>query len=123
MQNVGLQGLRRKGRVMLQPDLFSQPSYVGRARHTDPQPSKVAAVKADQFAGSHADRILVALRTHGPRSAHELEHLIGLSVVQIDRRVAEMRRAGLLEVHADAGGTPVTRKTPTGGESTVLGAR
>lgn len=107
---------------MLQPDLFSQPSYIGRARHTDPAPSKAAAVKADKFAGTHADRILAALKLHGPRTAHELEHLIGLSAVQIDRRVSEMRRAGVLEVCTDAGGTPVTRKTPTGGESTVWSA-
>lgn len=89
------------------------------ARRTDPKPSHAAAVKAAEFAGSHAERILAALRTHGPRTAHELEHLIGLTVVQIDRRVAELRRQGRLQAQTDAGGTPVTRRTPTGGEATV----
>ena len=103
---------------MQQQDLFSTPAY-GRARRTDPRPSKVAAVKAGEFAGSHAERILAALRLHGPRTAHELEHLIGLTVVQIDRRVAELRRMGKLEVCTDGGGTPITRPTPTGGEATV----
>lgn len=99
-----------------QMDLFSAPPM---ARRADPRPSHVAASRAQAFAGSHADRILAALRTHGPRTAHELEHLVGLTVVQIDRRVAELRRDGRLQVCTDAGGEPVTRKTPSGGESTV----
>lgn len=98
------------------------PCAAGRARRTDPRTSKAAAVKAAEFAGSHADRILAALKLHGPRTAHELEHLIGLSVVQIDRRVAELRRTGSLEVCTDAGGSVITRPTPTGGEATVWGA-
>lgn len=106
--------------IGVQQDLFAvQPQHPPRARRRDPAPSHVAAAQAERFAGSHADRILVALRQHGPRTAHELEHLIGLTVVQIDRRVAELRRDGRLAVHTDAGGTAVTRPTPTGGEATV----
>lgn len=105
-----------------QLDLFSAPVREARppmARRRDPMTSHVAASRAQVFAGSHADRILAALKLHGPRTAHELEHLIGLTVVQIDRRVAELRRIGRLTVCTDAGGTPMTRATPSGGESTV----
>lgn len=102
-----------------QLDLFAGVKAPMRARKRDPKPSKLAAAAAGEFAGSHAMRILSALKLHGPRTAHELEHLIGLTVVQIDRRVAELRRVGKLQVATDGGGTPITRRTPTGGEATV----
>ncbi len=69
-----------------------------RARNRDPETSKDAARKTWRFATSHAQRILAALQTHGPRSAHELSQLIGLSVVQIDRRTVELQRNGYIDV-------------------------
>jgi predicted transcriptional regulator len=69
-----------------------------RARRSDPETSKKAAEKAERFATSHAGRILAALKTHGPRTAHELSQLIGLTVVQIDRRTIELQRAGHIDV-------------------------
>lgn len=90
-----------------------------RARRTDPATSRDAARRAGAFAESHAGRILAALREHGPATAHELEPLVGLSYVQIDRRVGEMRRARLIEAQTDGGGEPVTRVTPSGGRAQV----
>lgn len=66
---------------------------IPRARNSDPAQSHQAAAQAAFFAPSHADRILTALRLHGPMTAHELERYTGLTAVQIDRRAAEMRRA------------------------------
>ena len=68
-----------------------------RARRTDPATSKQAAQNASRFAESHAGRILTALKLHGPMTAHDL-HITGLTVVQIDRRLPELAKAGLARV-------------------------
>ncbi len=67
-------------------------------RASDPVTSVLAAERAARFASSHAGRILQALKTHGPRSAHELSQLIGLTIVQVDRRLPELKRAKLAAV-------------------------
>jgi len=67
------------------------------ARRTDPETSHKAAARASKFATSHAGRILLALQLHGPRSAHGLGLITGLSVVQIDRRLPELKRIGEAE--------------------------
>lgn len=77
-------------------------------RRTDPATSRAAAKKCRIFANSHKAKILDALREHGAKSAKELEPLTGLTVVQIDRRITEMRDAGLIEVQTKDG-LPVER--------------
>ena len=67
-----------------------------RARRTDPATSHAAARNAERFAASHAGRIMAALR-EGPRSAKGIEAITGLTVVQVDRRLVELQRAGLCE--------------------------
>lgn len=67
-------------------------------RANDPLTSIEAAERAASFASSHAGRILQALKTHGPRTAHELNLLIGLTVVQIDRRLPDLKKADLARV-------------------------
>lgn len=56
-----------------------------------------AAVKARQFSASHSGRILAALKAHGRMTPKEL-HITGLTVVQIDRRLPELRAMGLVQV-------------------------
>lgn len=68
-----------------------------RCRTTDPETSKTAARNAARFADSHAGRILAALKLHGPMTAHDM-HIIGLTVVQADRRLPELAKAGLARV-------------------------
>ena len=68
------------------------------ARASDPETSKAAAMRASDFSTSHAGRILLALKKHGPRTAHELELLIGLTVPQIDRRMPDLLALGLVRV-------------------------
>jgi len=77
-----------------------------RSRRTDPETSKLAGINAARFANSHKARILAALKQHGPRSAHELSLLIGLTIVQIDRRLPEMGSAVAV---MKQGGEDVTR--------------
>ena len=78
-----------------------------RARRTDPETSHAAARRAKHFADSHAGRILLALQLHGPSSARRLEQLIGLTLVQIDRRVSELRGMKLIRAQVDAAGRVV----------------
>lgn len=80
-----------------------------RARRTDPETSHQAAKQAAKFAASHAGRILAALKLHGPKTAHELELLIGLTVVQCDRRLPELAKAGLVRVSKLDDGADVVR--------------
>ena len=70
-----------------------------RSRRTDPCTSHVAAQNSKSFSNSHSGRILAALADHGPLAACELMHIIGLTVVQVDRRIIEIFRSGLIEVH------------------------
>ncbi len=78
---------------------------IRRARKNDPATSKAAARNADRFSESHAGRILAALN-EGPRSAHGISAMTGLSVVQVDRRLPELARAGKAQV-LKAGGADV----------------
>lgn len=89
------------------------------ARSTDPIQSHDAADRAAKFAPSHRDRILAALKQHGPRTAHELERITGLTVVQIDRRMHELVKCGEARAHVDLLGLSVRRGTPSGGIAQV----
>lgn len=85
---------------------ISTPQAISRARRTNPSTSKAAAVAADRFASTHAGRILEELR-EGPRTAHGLAAMTGLQVVQVDRRLPELARAGLARVMQDENGHDV----------------
>ena len=65
------------------------------ARRLDPVTSHAAALKARKFAASHAGRILSFLRINGPRSAGELALHLELTVVQVDRRLPDLKAKGL----------------------------
>ena len=90
------------------------------ARASDPATSHQAARNAKKFAGGHAARIHAALKLHGPMTAHEL-HITGLTsnslesggiktwVVQADRCLPELARAGLVRVMKLDDGADVVR--------------
>jgi hypothetical protein len=78
-----------------------------RARRRDPSTSHKAAARSSEFAQTHADRIVAALKTHGPMSPKRLFDFTGLSVVQCDRRRKEMIAAGLVRILHDVTGLPV----------------
>lgn len=68
------------------------------ARRSDPQSSKQAAQRTTKFAGTHVERIYHALRqAKCPPTAHEIAGFIGLTNVQVCRRLPYMpgvRQAG-----------------------------
>lgn len=76
------------------------------ARNSDPTTSHAAASNARKFAESHAGRIHLALIGKS-LTAHELSAITGLSVVQIDRRLPDLKRAGLARVQRLADGDAV----------------
>lgn len=67
-------------------------------RASDPLSSVLAAERAIKFAGNHCDRILAALKAAGQATPHELEDITGLTVVQIDRRLPDLKKAGKAQV-------------------------
>lgn len=81
-----------------------------RARRTDPATSHRAAADSVRFVGSHAGRILQALRTHGPMSPKQMFHFTGLDVAQCDRRRKEMIEAGLVRIKTTNDGMSVTHE-------------
>lgn len=85
------------------------------ARATDPLTSHAAAARSRVFAKTHRDRIFDALRTssttydqghcdHWGVTAKEIAAMTGLTVVQIDRRLPELERDGLVTVSGDENG-------------------
>lgn len=66
-------------------------------RAHDPLPSVLAAERTPQFAGGHCAAILQGL-ARGPATAHDLQERTGLTVVQIDRRLPELQKAGRARV-------------------------
>lgn len=72
-------------------------SAIEHARSTDPKTSHDAARKARPLVTNHAARILDALKRRGPMNAHEIGRYTGLTVVQIDRRLPDLKKANLAE--------------------------
>ena len=67
-------------------------------RAQDPMSSVMAAERALGFAGTHRERILAVLREGDGMTAHEIADATGLTVVQVDRRLPELRQAGMARV-------------------------
>jgi DNA-binding HxlR family transcriptional regulator len=90
-----------------------------RHRSNDPGTSVAAAERAAEFAGSHKVRILRALEGGVTRAADQIARLSGLTVVQVDRRMHELQREGLVELGvgpygADtSGGYRLWKRTPS----------
>ena len=78
-----------------------------RARRSDPSTSHRAAAMSVRFADSHGNRIVEALREHGRMSPVGIGGMTGLTVVQVDRRVIELERAGRIRQVKDEVGNPV----------------
>lgn len=78
-------------------------------RASDPFTSIQAAERSVAFSGGHCARILGALKLYGPSTALELQSYTGLTVVQIDRRMPDLREAGQAKV-VQVNGADLARK-------------
>ena len=65
-------------------------------RRTDPATSRVAASRVREFKGQHHRAILAALRL-GPAGQSEIAARCGLLAHQVNKRLGELRRAGLVD--------------------------
>jgi predicted transcriptional regulator len=79
-------------------DLSIEMYDLPRARNTDPATSHAAADRATNFAGSHAERILAALKAVGTGTPASISEITGLTIVQIDRRLHELEKKGLIRI-------------------------
>ncbi len=87
-------------------DLFTPSGLRPMARTTDPETSKAAASSMRKGAAVQRDRIVNALRAHGPRNYWELDNLLGWEHPTAARRMCELIRSGRV---VDTG-----RTSPTG---------
>ncbi len=80
---------------------------VPRARRADPQSSHAAAGQAALFGESHGNRILSAFRDPAgrrrTRTAAQIADDTGLTVVQVDRRLPELKAGGWVRVQQHDG--------------------
>lgn len=74
---------------------------IPRARSCDPLSSHIAAAESHRFSASHAQLIMDCFNDLGAGDglcAPAIARLTGLTVVQVDRRLPELQRAGLIRV-------------------------
>jgi hypothetical protein len=79
-----------------------------RTRASDPVTSMVAAEKVAIVAKRHSESILAALNGQD-LTVKEIAPLIGLTYVQVARRMGELQKAGLAHVVQTAGGQDLER--------------
>jgi len=71
------------------------------ARADDPATSHTAAEMAAPFVGTHCERVLACLKLHGPQTKDEIAARIGLTPVQVDRRLPDLEERGQAEPTGD----------------------
>lgn len=81
-----------------------------RFRRDDPSTSMVAAEQAGPLAAEHKELILGLLMSfRRPMGGTEIGARLGLTQVQVCRRLPELKRAGLIRVAEGEGRTPAGR--------------
>lgn len=65
------------------------------ARTTDPWTSHAAAAARHTFATGHAAKVLACLQLFGPQTKDEIAGKTGLTSVQVDRRLPDLKTKGL----------------------------
>ncbi len=78
-------------------------------RARDPETSRIAARRANEFAATQCDTIHAALTRHGPLSKDGIATRTRLDSVAVARRLADLQKAG--------------RATPTGDLATSVSGR
>ncbi len=76
-----------------QLDIFVE---AARARRYDPATSHLAASQVNGFAHHHNDLIVRALKDYGPATVSELAAVTGLAEQQVNKRLPECKRRGVV---------------------------
>lgn len=84
------------------------------ARKTDPDTSKFAAVSVNEFSRVHRNMILNALRKYGRMTVDQIAARTSLMSQQINKRLPEMDRDGLVRVVTTEDGVAITRPSLSG---------
>lgn len=84
-----------------------------RARRDDPETSHEAARAAVTVAGDHMAKILGSLITQGRGTIYEVAERLGLTHVQVARRMPELEERQVARP-AMENGSPLTRLSPSG---------
>ncbi len=71
-------------------DLFTHPA----ARHNDPETAKAAARSMPKPAAAQRDKIVTALRAHGPMNHWEIDNVLGWQHPTAARRMRELINQG-----------------------------
>ena len=80
------------------PVIFDDLRPLRRSRRRDPQSSHLAADNSAKFAGTHAGRIMAAMRKWGGDCpTRTIAISAGLTTVQVDRRLHELESLGYIE--------------------------
>jgi len=92
---------------------MSERAVAPRARATDPETSREAGERAEEFLAEHHARILGSLMVDGPATIYEIGWRTGLGHVAVARRMSELQRKGVVETTGD------TRRGPSGRSARV----
>ena len=84
-----------------QSDMFAPTGPDPRARRTDVETSHEAAASMKETADTHRQKILAALRERGPMTGDALDALFEWRHATSNRRLPELREAGLVEMTDD----------------------
>ena len=84
-------------------------------RASDPITSFMAADRVHEFQADHCTRVLAALKRLGTAGAEQIAVMTSLDAYQVRKRLPELERAGMVQLHQE------TRKTSTGRQERLWG--
>jgi len=67
---------------------------VTHARSRDPVTSHMTAARLDEFAGTHAEKILACLTKYGPQTVDELAVRLDMQTQAVNKRLPDLQRRG-----------------------------
>ena len=102
--------------------LAARGPYVPLSHRNDPATSHDAAQSVKEVSKQHRVMCLTALALYGPQTGFEIADRVGLTYIQVAKRLTELYDKGkgpIERVHTDMPGVYQTRKTPSGRQACV----
>ena len=93
-----------------------------KSHRNDPHTSVDAAQSVKEVSKQHRIATLTALALYGPATGYELADRLGLTYIQVAKRLTELYDKGkgpIERIHTDVPGVYQTRKTPSGRQACV----
>jgi len=86
-------------------ELGGLPLFPPKARTSDPDTSHQAAASVEDSAETQRRSVQYILRTYGPKTADEIDAVLGWRVTTAGRRLPELRALGLADMLPETGAT------------------